>query len=348
MNLTIDAPESSTSATFKPIVLSGIQPSGYLTLGNYLGAIRNWVLEQDQFDNLFMIVDMHAMSIPREPAELSQATETLAALYLAAGIDPARSTIFVQSDVEEHAMLSWILNCVTPVGWLNRMTQYKTKSSKEREQTTAALFDYPVLMAADILIYNANYVPVGEDQKQHVELTRDIAERFNSMFGETFVLPAPKIGEVGARIMSLNDPSSKMSKSEPEGAIGLLDPPDLMRKKIMRAKTDSFRDIVFDRSRPGLYNLLTIYQLLSGRSKPEIEAHFQGKGYGVLKRELSELVVESLVPLQARYSEIRADPAALRDTLHAGADKVRPVARRTVDLVKERAGLGISRIGVNS
>ncbi|HEV3309094.1 MAG TPA: tryptophan--tRNA ligase [Chloroflexota bacterium] len=329
----------------KPVVFSGIQPSGYLTLGNYLGAIRNWVADQDRFANIFAIVDMHAISIPREPAELIESIQTLAAVYLAAGLDPARSEIFVQSDVDEHAVLSWILNSVTPVGWLNRMTQFKAKSAKERELTTAALYDYPVLMAADILIYGANYVPVGEDQKQHVELTRDIAERFNGLFGETFIVPKPMISDVGARIMSVVNPLDKMSKSEPEGAIGLLDPPEVIRRKIMRAQTDSFRDVVFDTARPGLFNLLIIYQLLSGAQREEIEARFEGKGYGELKRELAELVVDVLDPLRKRYDEIVSDRSYIVDVLRASADRLRPVAIDTVRLVKERVGLGVDRIG---
>ena len=230
----------------KPVVFSGIQPSGYLTLGNYLGAIRNWVGEQDRYANIFSIVDLHAITVPQDPDELSRGVQTLAAVYLAAGIDPDKCSVFVQSDVDEHAVLAWILNTVTPLGWLNRMTQFKSKSEKQREQTCAGLFAYPVLMASDILLYDTRFVPVGEDQKQHVELTRDIAERFNSMFGETFVVPEPLIRQVGARIMSLSDPTSKMSKSEPEGAVGLLDPPEVIRRKIKRAQTDSQRDVVFD------------------------------------------------------------------------------------------------------
>lgn len=345
MTVAIQETQAGSRTASKPVVFSGIQPSGYLTLGNYLGAIRNWVGDQDRFANIFSIVDMHAISIPRDPTELRESIRTLAALYVAAGIDPEQSTIFVQSDVDEHAVLAWILNSVTPVGWLNRMTQYKSKSGKEREQTTAALFDYPVLMAADILMYGAHYVPVGDDQKQHVELTRDIAERFNGMFGATFVVPAPMIGRVGARIMSLTDPTSKMSKSEPEGAVGLLDHPDVIRRKIMRAQTDSFRDVVYDVARPGLYNLLTIYQLLSGLTQQEIEAHFQGKGYGDLKRGLADLVVDALVPIQARYQEIMADPPYVSHILTAGAEELRPIARATVEMVKERVGLGLARIG---
>ncbi len=328
------------SRSTKPVVFSGIQPSGYLTLGNYLGAIRNWVADQDRYANIFSIVDMHAISIPRQRQELADSIETLAAVYLACGIDPTKSIIFVQGDVDEHAVLCWILNAVTPIGWLNRMTQFKAKSAKEREQTTAALFDYPVLMAADILMYHANYVPVGEDQKQHVELTRDIAERFNGLYGQTFVVPEPLIREVGARIMSLNDPTSKMSKSEPEGAIGLLDEPSLIRKKIMRAQTDSFRDVVFEPSRQGLYNLLQIYELLSGQDRQSIERHFEGKGYGDLKKELAELVVEALTPIRERYGQIMADRTYVRSVLREGADALRPTARSTVALVKERVGLG--------
>jgi tryptophanyl-tRNA synthetase len=329
----------------KPIVFSGIQPSGYLTLGNYLGAIRNWVNDQDRFANIFAIVDLHAITIPQDPKELSEAIRTLATVYLAAGIEPNKSAIFVQSEVDEHAVLGWILNSVTPVGWLNRMTQFKTKSAKQREQTSAGLFDYPVLMAADILLYDAQYVPVGEDQKQHVELTRDIAERFNGMFGETFVIPEPAIREVGARIMSLTNPESKMSKSEPEGAIGLLDPPDVIRKKIMRAQTDSLRDIVFDRSRPGLYNLLAIYELLTGMSPSEIESHFAAKGYGDLKRELADVVVDALTPIQDHYRDLTASPDYVRDVLRKGADQLRPTAQRKVSVVRERVGLGAGRIG---
>ena len=345
MTIAVQEDDISVEPATKSVVFSGIQPSGYLTLGNYLGAIRNWVAEQDKYANIFAIVDMHAISIPRDPVELRESIEALAALYLAAGLDPKKSTIFVQSDVEEHAVLAWILNCVTPVGWLNRMTQYKSKSGKEREQTTAGLYDYPVLMAADILIYDARYVPVGEDQKQHVELTRDIAERFNNMFGETFVVPAPMISRVGARIMSLTDPQNKMSKSEPEGAVGLLDDPAVIRRKIMRAQTDSFRDVVFDPSRAGLSNLLTIYRMLSGMNEDEIVAHFEGKGYGELKRELAEMVVETLVPIQTRYREIRADRHHVREVLQSAAEELRPVARRTVETVKERVGLGLGRIG---
>lgn len=340
MSLTVESEQVKPAAAIKPVVFSGIQPSGYLTLGNYLGAIRNWVGEQQRFANIFAIVDLHAITVPQDPRELSKNIETLATLYLAAGIEPENSTIFVQSEVDEHPVLAWMLNSVTPVGWLNRMTQYKAKSEKQREQTSAGLFDYPVLMAADILLYKTAYVPVGEDQKQHVELTRDVAERFNTMFGETFVVPEPMIRDVGARIMSLTDPLSKMSKSEPEGAIGLLDSPDLIKRKIMRAQTDSFRDVVFDSSRPGLFNLLTVYQLLSGSERSDIERHFEGKGYGELKRELADLVIESLRPIQDRFGQLSAERGYVRDVLRVGADQVRPIARGTVETAKCRMGLG--------
>jgi len=332
-------------AQAKPVVFSGIQPSGYITLGNYLGAIRNWVDDQPRFANIFSIVDLHAITVPQDPVELRGSIFTLAAVYLACGIDPQQSAIFVQSDVHEHPELAWILNSVTPVGWLNRMTQYKSKSAKQREQTSAGLFDYPVLMAADILLYHANYVPVGEDQKQHVELARDIADRFNGLFGETLTMPEPSIRQVGARIMSLSDPTSKMSKSEPEGAIGLLDPPDVIRRKIMRAQTDSFRDVVFDRSRAGLFNLLSIYRLLSNETESRIEERFAGRGYGDLKRELAEMVVDALEPIQSRYGELAAAPDHVVGILREGADRVRPTAAETLAQVKERVGLGVARIG---
>jgi tryptophanyl-tRNA synthetase len=329
-------------ASGKPVVFSGIQPSGYLTLGNYLGAIRNWVEEQDKCANIFSIVDMHAISIPQDREELSRNILMLATVYLAAGIDPEKSIIFVQADVDEHAVLAWILNCVTPVGWLNRMTQYKSKSAEQKEHTTAGLFDYPVLMAADILMYDANFVPVGDDQKQHIELTRDIAERFNGLYGETFVVPEPLIRKVGARIMAMNNPEEKMSKSKPEGAIGLLDDPDVIRKKIMRAQTDSHRDIVFDRTRSGLMNLLQIFQMLSGLSESEIVGHFDGKGYGDLKKELAEMVVEALRPIQVRYRDLSANPDYIRGILSSGADRLRPTAEQTVAKAKRAVGLGVA------
>jgi len=325
----------------KKRVLSGIQPTGSIHIGNYLGAMKHWVASQDKFDNIFCIVDLHSITVPQETGELRKKTRELAGLLLAIGIDPELSVVFVQSHVKEHTELTWILNCVTPLGWLQRMTQYKDKSARH-EIISTGLLDYPVLMAADILIYESDYVPVGEDQKQHVELARDIAQRFNSMYGDVFVIPEPVIPRVGARIMGLDDPTCKMSKSETgQGhALYLLDSPDEIRMKIKRATTDSHRDILFNESRPGINNLLTIYELFSGKSRSEIEAHFQGKGYGVLKEELAELVIEGLKPLQERYREITADPAYLESMLKKGADKVRPIAEGVLRRVKDRIGLG--------
>lgn len=332
---------AANSPAGKPRVFSGIQPSGALHIGNYLGAIQRFVSGQAEFDNIFCIVDLHAITVPQDPRVLHEATRELAAVYFAAGIDPDRSIVFVQSHVGAHAELAWILNCFTPMGWLERMTQFKDKAGREgRERASAGLFTYPVLMAADILLYDTAFVPVGEDQKQHVELTRDIAERFNARFGEVFIVPAPRIAEVGARIMSLTDPERKMSKSEPAGALELLGEPDTLRKQIMRATTDSGREIRFDERRPGLYNLLEMYQLLSGRTRTEIEREFEGRGYGELKKALTELTIETLRPLRERYLEIRRDPEYLDGLLRHGAERAAPVAAATLQRVLTAVGLG--------
>jgi len=324
----------------KPIVFSGVQPSGNLHIGNYLGAIRRWVASQDRRENIFCVVDLHAITVPQDPAALHHKIREVAALYIACGIDPERSAIFVQSHVPAHSELAWILNCVTPMGWMRRMTQFKEKSAEAKEEVSVGLFDYPALMAADILLYHANLVPVGEDQRQHVELTRDIAIRFNSLFGETFTIPEAEIAQVGARIMSLTEPTKKMAKSAGTGTIDLLDPPDVIRQKIARAKTDPLREIVFDPNRPGVYNLLVIYELLSGQSRTEIEAHFAGKGYAELKRELADLVVESLRPIQERYEQIMSDPAWLAGVLSRSVARLEPIAQRTLADVKAKMGLG--------
>jgi tryptophanyl-tRNA synthetase len=321
-------------------VFSGIQPSGNLHLGNYLGAIRRWVQRQDEFDNIFCIVDLHAITVPQDPRELHAQIRELAAIYLAAGIDPAHSVVFVQSHVPAHTQATWILNCVTPMGWLERMTQFKEKSGENRERSSVGLFDYPVLMASDILLYQAHRVPVGDDQRQHIELTRDVAGRFNRLYGETFTLPEPLIYESGARIMDLTDPTKKMSKSAPEGLIALLDPPDAIRKKIGRATTDSQREIRFDADRPGVNNLLEMYEVLTGEARPAIEARFEGKGYRELKSEVAEAVIAGLEPLQRRYAEITADPSYLERLLREGAERVAPIAERTLTAMKERMGLG--------
>ncbi len=335
------APAPAAVGGTKPRVFSGIQPSGALHIGNYLGAIRRFVEEQDQYDNVFCIVDLHAITVPQDPVALREATRELAAVYFAAGLDPERTIVFVQSHVSAHAELAWILNCFTPMGWLERMTQFKDKAAREgTERASTGLFAYPTLMAADILLYDTHFVPVGDDQKQHVELTRDIAERVNARYGEVFVVPEPRIGEAGARIMSLTEPERKMAKSEPAGTIDLLAPPDVTRKRIMRAVTDSGREVRFDPSRPGLYNLLEMYQLLSGRSREAIEAEFAGKGYGDLKKALAELVTESLRPLQERYAEIRREPDYLEGLLRRGAERAEPIAQATLKRVKDAVGLG--------
>jgi tryptophanyl-tRNA synthetase len=326
----------------KKRVFSGIQPTGIIMIGNYLGAIKYWVAMQEKYDNIFCIVDLHAITIQQDPVVLKTRTREVTALLLAAGIDPERSIVFVQSHISAHSELAWILNCFIPMGWMQRMTQFKEKSAKHREQVSVGLFDYPALMAADILLYRTDVVPVGEDQKQHVELARDAAQRFNNIYGETFVLPEPFIPDVGARIMGLDDPTKKMSKSEdaPNHAINLLDTPDAIRSKIARATTDSLKDIRFDESRPGINNLLTIYQLFTGGGKKEIESQFEGKGYSDFKKALAEVVIEGLRPLQERYRELTAEPGHIDSILRGGAAKARPLAEKTLAEVKKRVGLG--------
>src|SRR5215207_9423377 len=302
-------------------IFSGAQPTGNLHIGNYLGALRNWVALQHEYDSIFCVVDLHAITIPQSPAGLVAKTREVARIYLAAGVDPDVSTIFIQSDVKEHAELAWVLNCVVRIGELERMTQYKDKSKKQRENVSTGLLTYPVLMAADILLYQTNLVPVGKDQKQHLELTRDLAERFNRDFGETFKVPEPFIPPVGANIKSLQDPQKKMSKSDENvsGSIFLLDDADTITKKIKRAVTDSGTDIRFDDQRPAIKNLLTIYSLLTGKSNEECEQHFEGKGYGHFKTELAETVVEFLRPFQERVNQY--DDASLDAILKPGAEK---------------------------
>ncbi|MGD9091923.1 MAG: tryptophan--tRNA ligase [Anaerolineales bacterium] len=327
----------------KPRVFSGIQPSGMFHIGNYLGAIRRWVAEQDEKENYFCIVDLHALTEYQEPTVLHRLTRELAAVYLAAGLDPQKCTIFVQSQVHEHAELTWILNCVTPVGWLERMTQFKTRA-RERESVNTGLLDYPVLQAADILLYNADEVPVGDDQIQHVELSRHIAQRFNNIYGPTFVLPRATTPKVGARIRALNDPKRKMSKSESHirgHAILLVADPDEIRYVIGRAVTDSGVEIVFseDPEKAGINNLLEIYELLTAKSRGEIESYFAGKGYDTLKDDLAEIVIEALQPIRERYNDIIADPAQLEQFLNLGAERARSVAAQKLAEVKEKVGL---------
>jgi len=326
----------------KKRVFSGIQPTGELHIGNYLGAIQHWVKIQHEYDGIFCVVDLHAITIPQEPRLLKAKIREVAGLLFATGIDPKVANVFVQSHVHEHSELTWILNCYIPMGWMRRMTQFKEKSQKQKEEVSTALFDYPALMSADILLYNTDEVPVGEDQKQHVELARDVAQRFNSVYGETFTVPKAVIAKAGARIMGLDDPTQKMSKSEeqPGRAINLLDSPDDIRGKIMRATTDSRREIRFDESRPGINNLLVIYEQFSGQGREEIESRFEGKGYVDLKRELAEVVVEGLHPVQSRYRELTADPRHIDTLLAEGASKVRPTAEKTMALVRDRVGIG--------
>ncbi|MGD0014205.1 MAG: tryptophan--tRNA ligase [Bryobacteraceae bacterium] len=324
----------------KPRVFSGMQPSGDLHIGNYLGALQNWVKIQYDYQAIFCIVDLHAVTLYQDPAELRAKIVELAALYLAAGIDPTQTAIIVQSSVPAHAELAWMLTCVTPVGWLQRMTQYKVKAA-EQETVGDGLLQYPVLMAADILLYNAAIVPVGEDQSQHLELTRDVAQRFNSLYGETFVVPETKLPAIGARIMGLDDPTKKMSKSEPGTghAIALLDPPSVIRKKIMRATTDSAPAVDFAVLSPGVENLLNIYQAFSEWTPEEMRDHFSGMRYGELKKQVAEMVVSRVEPLQKRYQAITADPGYVDRVLREGAERVTPIANATVETVKQRMGL---------
>jgi len=317
-----------------------MQPSGNLHIGNYLGALKNWVRIQQDYECIFCIVDLHAVTVYQDPAGLRGKIAEIAALYLAAGIDPKVSSIMVQSAVPAHAELAWMLTCVTPVGWLERMTQYKAKAARQ-ESTGDGLLQYPVLMAADIMLYQAGIVPVGEDQAQHLELTRDIAQRFNSLYGDTFVVPGTSLPAVGARVMGLDDPTQKMSKSATGAghAVALLDPPDQIRKTIMRATTDSNPAVDFETAGPGVINLLTIYQAFSGTTGDEMKRQFTGLRYGDLKKQVAEMVITHLEPFQQRYRQIASDPGYLAAVLRDGAERVAPIANDTVRLVKQRMGL---------
>ncbi len=323
-----------------PRVLSGIQPSGNLHIGNYLGALGNWVKMQHDYESIFCIVDLHAITVYQKPEELRAKVREIAALFLAAGIDPQHSRIVVQSTVAAHSELAWLLTCVTPMGWLERMTQFKAKAAAQ-ESVGDGLFQYPVLMAADILLYQANIVPVGEDQMQHLELARDIAQRFNSLYGETFTMPATRLPLVGARVMGLDDPTAKMSKSATGSghAVALLDPPATIKKTIMRATTDSNPGVDFETMGPGVQNLLNIFQAFSDWTNDQMKAHFTGMRYGDLKKQVTEMTISKLEPIQKRYAEIVADPGYLEGIIRAGADAVRPTADATVRLVKERMGI---------
>ena len=320
-------------------IFSGAQPTGNLHIGNYLGALRNWVALQHEYDSIFCVVDLHAITVPQDPAKLVAKTREVARIYLAAGVDPNVSTIFIQSDVKEHAELAWVLSCVVRTGELERMTQFKDKAKKQRENVSTGLLTYPVLMAADILLYQTDLVPVGQDQKQHLELTRDLAERFNRDYGETFRVPDAFIPKVGAKILALDDPAKKMSKSDENanGRISLLDDADTIRRKFKRAVTDSGTDVRFDETRPAVTNLLSMYQLLTGQTPEEVEAHFAGKGYAQLKGDLAEATIEFLRPFQERVRGIGDEE--LSRILRGGADKARRIAAETIRQAKERMGI---------
>ncbi|MGM0651658.1 MAG: tryptophan--tRNA ligase [Bacillota bacterium] len=325
----------------KKRVFSGIQATGSLHLGNYLGAIKNWVKMQEQYDNYFCVVDLHTITIPQDPDMLKGNIKEVAGLLFAAGLNENNSVVYIQSHVRAHSELAWLLNCITPMGWLHRMTQFKEKSEKQKEEVSVGLFDYPVLQAADILLYDTHLVPVGEDQKQHVELSRDIAQRFNYRYGDVFVLPDAMIPPVGGRVMGLANPEKKMSKSEDNknDAIFLLDTPDQIRTKLKKATTDSMREIKFDEKRPGVNNLLTIYQLLTGKDQEEIEDYFAGKSYKDLKEDLTEVVAESLRPLQQRYYELTGEQGYLDKMLAIGADKAEARAEEKLRQVYNKIGL---------
>lgn len=325
----------------KPRVFSGIQPTGGFTLGNYIGALRNWDKLQDEADCIYCVVDLHSITIRREPAVLRRQIRESAAMLLACGVDPARSILFVQGDVSAHAEMSWLLSCYTQFGELSRMTQFKDKSLKHPENVNAGLFTYPVLMAADILLYNTELVPIGDDQKQHLELSRDIAARFNGIYGDVFVIPDGYFPKVGGRVMSLQDPTAKMSKSdENENAkIMLTDAPDAILRKFKRAVTDSGNEVRAAADKPGVTNLMSIYASLTGKTFAEIEREFDGRGYGDFKLAVGESVVAALGPVQARYSEIIADKDYLSGVLREGAEKAASIANRTLHRARRKIGL---------
>ena len=324
----------------RKVVFSGVQPSGSLTIGNYIGAIRNWISLQEEYDCFYSIVDLHAITVPQEPKNLRRNTLEVLAIYLACGLDPEKSTIFIQSHVSAHAELAWVLNTMSYMGQLNRMTQYKDKSKKLGENVNAGLFTYPVLMAADILLYQTDLVPVGEDQKQHLELARDLAERFNNRYSPTFKIPEPLIKKEGARIMSLQNPEKKMSKSdENENAyILILDKPDDIRKKIKRAVTDSIGEVKYREEQPGIMNLMTIYSAFSGCSIEDIERKYEGQGYSQFKEDLAEVVIEGMAPIQERYDDYMNNKDYLEKVYKQGAERARYVSNKTLSKVYRKVG----------
>ena len=331
-----------SETTEKKVMLSGIQPSGALHLGNYLGAIKNWGARSEEFECFYFLADLHTLTVRQVPAELRRHTLELLASYIACGLDPEKNTLFIQSHVPQHAELGWVLDCYTMFGELSRMTQFKDKSAKHADNINAGLFTYPCLMAADILLYQPDYVPVGEDQKQHVELTRNVAQRFNNLYGETFKVPEPYIPKTGARVMSLNDPASKMSKSIPEGCVFLLDKPEEIQRKFKRAVTDSDteRCVRYDpAAKPGGSNLMSIYAACTGRSYAEIEAEFDGQGYGAFKPAVGDAVIETLRPIREETQRLLADKAYLEGVYRAGAERAGAVANKTLRKVYKKVGL---------
>ena len=327
------------NAPAKKRIFSGIQPSGELTLGSYMGAIKNWVSLQDEYDCLYCIVDMHAITVRQNPADLRRRSVNQLAQYIACGLDPAKNIMFIQSHVPQHAELSWVLGCYTQFGELSRMTQFKDKAAKHADNITAGLFTYPVLMAADILVYQADLVPVGQDQKQHVELCRDIAQRFNGVYGDTFTLPEPFIPKMGARVMSLGDPTSKMSKSDPDGCVYMMDKPEDIMRKFKRAVTDCDACVKFDKeNKPGISNLLSIYCAVTGKTIAEAEKEFAGAGYGTFKTAVGEAVVAELEPVQKRVKELEANKDYLDAIIRSGAEKASRLADRTLTKVQKKIG----------
>jgi tryptophanyl-tRNA synthetase len=328
----------------KPVIFSGMQATGMLHLGHYVGAMRHWARLQREYNCLYCVVDMHSITVRQEPEALRRQARTLLTLYVAFGLDPDASVLYYQSHVPAHAELAWVLGCYTQVGELNRMTQFKDKSAKHPGNVNAGLYTYPVLMAADILLYNANLVPVGEDQKQHLELCRDVAQRFNGVYGEVFTVPEAYIAEVGARVMGLQEPSRKMSKSDAaneNNLIYLLDPPDVIMKKCKRAVTDSLGEVRYSPEQPGVGNLLSIYAALTGRGVAECEAEFAGAGYGALKTRVGEAISESLAPFQRRYAELSADAAYIDAVIKRGAERANALAAETLTKVKQAVGFPI-------
>ncbi len=322
----------------KKRIFSGIQPSGMLTIGNYLGAIKNWTKLVDEYDCIFSVVDLHAITVRQNPEELRERCISLLAQYIACGLDPEKCIMFMQSHVPAHTQLSWVLNCYTYMGELSRMTQFKDKSERHADNINAGLFTYPVLMASDILLYNADLVPVGHDQMQHLELTRDVAERFNGIYGDTFTVPDAYIGKTGARVMDLSDPGKKMSKSVPAGMVALLEEPASIMKKFKRAVTDSLSYVKFEEGRDAINNLLSIYCATTSKTIEEAEKEFEGKGYGDFKKAIAEAVIAELEPIQAKHKDLMENKDYLEGIYKSGAEKANEIAQSTLKTVYEKVG----------